>query len=147
MVKTDLGLTSRLSYEAAALVAHLDAQPEEDGVALVVRETVVDHLGEVGLHGLEGEVLEVLELLAHRGKVHGSLDVVEIVRHVLEADRLREDVLATDVSQSNRPINLYPNEADRPSTRLLRCVTIVPNAYGAVKECLKLISVHKGSAQ
>ena len=104
---TDLGLTPGLPYEAAALVAHLDAEPEEDGVALVVREAVVDHLSEVGLHGLEGEVLKVLELLAHRGKVHGSLDVVQIVRHVLEADWLREDVLATDVSRSNRPINLH----------------------------------------
>ena len=99
--ETDLSLTPRLPYEASALVAHLDAEPEENGVALVVREAVIHHLSEVGLQGLEGQVLKVLELLPHRGKVHGFLDVFQIVRHVVEADRLGEDVLLTVVSQSN----------------------------------------------
>ena len=52
--ETDLSLTARLSYEASTLVAHLDAQPEEDGITLVVREAIIHHLGEVGLQRLEG---------------------------------------------------------------------------------------------
>ena len=105
---TDLCLTPRLPYEASALIAHLDAKPEEYGVAFVVREAVVHHLSEVGLQGLEGQVLKVLELLPHCCKVHGFLDVFQVVRHVFEADWLSEDVLCKQlfISQINKSLLL-----------------------------------------
>jgi hypothetical protein len=67
--------------------------PIEDGVAVVVGETVGDHQVEVFFHGGEVGVEAVVELLPHGAQVHRFGDHGGVVRDFFEVNGLAEDLV------------------------------------------------------